>query len=102
LVSPHSLLEQDAAVETDAAVRPIASYKANQVIPGLPDVDLSAFSAELADKAVLEQVIDWAYDAVALRSAYEDPFVHAEDLYECVLLSSPFLSTQSLHDTLTH
>lgn len=55
-----------------------------EVIPGLPGVDLRAFNAELAQKETLERVVDWAYDLVAARSSYQDSFVHAEDLPECV------------------
>lgn len=83
-------------METDAAGQPVASYDVDDVVPGLPGVDLRAFNAGLADKAVLERVIDWAYDIVALRSAYKDSFVHAEDLYECVFLSYQ-LSRYKIH-----
>ncbi|GMF64575.1 unnamed protein product [Phytophthora lilii] len=45
------------------------------VIPGLTDVELFAFNAEFATEEVLDKIIDWSYDQVALMSRYRDNYI---------------------------
>lgn len=54
-----------------------------------------------ADKAVLVQLLDWAYDRTAYLSRFKDGFVHAEELSRlvavCVLYMRVCMFTQWLN-----